>query len=176
MTAAARFISRARHSTRIEWLALVAVVAVLTALVIPETRWASSGSLRLPVHVTVFDAAEGRLIPRADVSIFHASPAADRSEIPGPVSEDFVMSSTQNGRGITGDDGTAVIDYEFRTGASNASPAPKAHLRWEWVMVSADGYEAAVVPVRYNSVPTQTLRSEKQLSVLIGLMKADRKD
>lgn len=169
MTAPSRIVSRLRSLTLIQCLAVAAVVTAIAALVSPATEWASSGSIRIPVRVVIFDAAKGDPIAGAAVAVFRALPAEGQADIPEPMSEDFMTSRNLRGRAVTGHDGTAVVDIEFRTGASRESPTPKAHLRWEWVVASAEDYGTTMVPVRYEPVPTKTLRDQKQLLAVVGL-------
>jgi Tfp pilus assembly protein FimT len=61
---------RFRWPTLIELLAVVAIIAVLIAVIVPATQWASSGSMHLPVNVLVFDADQNLPIANASVTIF----------------------------------------------------------------------------------------------------------
>jgi hypothetical protein len=161
-----------RRPTLVEALVLIAIVAILVALIVPGTHWAASGSIRLPVRVVVFDAARGEPISDAHVAIFYAPPLLDLKSL--ETERDLYDSKTRvrDGNSSTTDaNGTAVIEYEFRTGANHERPEMHAHVRWAWVHVHAGGYGGVVVPVRNESLPTKTLRDQKELLVPVGLMR-----
>lgn len=152
---------------------VVALLTIVVAIVLPEAKWASSGSIKIPVRVFVFDASRGKPIADSRVVIFRAPPLlserslAESRELYDPENVERAPITMQ---GATGDDGMAVIEVEFRTGASHNRPTPYAHLRWGWVYVHADGYGAVVVPVRYESEPMAAVRQQKEFSVSIGLV------
>jgi hypothetical protein len=153
-------------------LALVAFLAVLVALILPATKWASSGDIRFPVRVFVFDATRGVPIANARVAIFWApllsgvETLQENREFFRSVDLDQIRDDVG---GVTKSDGTVVIDYKFRTGANHERPITYAHLRGTWVRVQVEGYGGVVVPVRYDSLPTATLREQKELVVPVGL-------
>jgi hypothetical protein len=72
------------------------------------------------------------------------------------------------GTGATEADGTVVIEFDFRTGASHTQPESRAHLSFYWVYVRANGFGGVFVPVRHNPLPTAVLK-QKELFVPIGL-------
>jgi hypothetical protein len=163
-----------KSASLVEWLAVAAIVAVLIAVLMPSTRWAASGSIRLPIRVVVFDAARQRPIEGAEVSIFRSIAARDSQSFPPLDAEAPSLIRNDGHRSVTGRDGAAVIDHEFPTSASDRFPTTKAHLAWEWVLVSSKGHGTVLTPLRYESIPTKTLRDQKELLVLIGMMKSDR--
>jgi hypothetical protein len=165
---------RIRKLTLIELLVVIAIVAVIVALVLPPVKWAASGSIRFPVRVLVFDAVRGIPIENAHVGIFRAPPLLDLKFLAGePDTYDPKKFVRDDDVGTTDASGSVVIDYEFRTGANHERPTSHAHLRWAWVHVQADGYGGVVVPVRHESLPTKTLREQKELLVPVGLTLED---
>lgn len=154
----------------IEALVLFALAAVVVALILPGAQWAASGSMRVPVRVFVFDASRGTPISNAHVAIFYAPPLVTPESL--EVNRDL-YDPQNRGRdrnsATTDAKGTAVIEYEFRTGANHERPTMHAHLRWAWVHVHAEGYGGFVVPVRHESLPTKALRDQKELLVPVGL-------
>jgi hypothetical protein len=167
---------RIRRPSLVESLVLVTIIAILVALLLPGPQWAADGSIEVPVRVRVFDAAEARPIPAAEVAIFRAPPPLPDFAIDqyrGRFSREYLEQVAANNRHVTGNDGSVVIVHEFRTGASHKDPEFRAHVSWEWVMVSAKGYGTVVVPVRYESAPTKDVREQGELFVAVGLMAAD---
>jgi hypothetical protein len=160
-----------RRVTVVEWLVILAIVAVLTALIVPETQWASDGILEFPVRVIVFDAEKAQPISGAEVALTHLSPVTEVDTIPDPVPKTLLDELSDEHQHRTGDDGSVTISYNFHTGASNRSPRPKAFLRWEWVIVRAQGYGTVVLPVRHDSMETKTLRELRELIVPVGLIR-----
>lgn len=162
-----------RKQTLLEWLMIVAIIAVLIALLTPETKWASSGELRLPVKVFVFDIVQCTPIPNAKVTVFRATPVGDQAALAewqdqfkiGPISE-----LPQQFLATTDAQGIAVIEYEFRTGASHKRPVTHAHVNFAWVRVEADGFGGAAIPVRHESQPASILRQQGEILVQIGLV------
>ncbi|MFN0055208.1 MAG: hypothetical protein ACKV0T_23935 [Planctomycetales bacterium] len=158
---------RLRKPTLIELLTVIAIVFVVLALVLPKTKWASSGYLRLPVRVLVFDAVGGTPLAGAEVAIFRAPPLVNSQQLEAG-SREYDSDARAMDKGTTGADGTVVIEYEFRTGANHERPTPYAHLTWAWVHVRAPGYGGVVVPVRHDSQPTSAVRG-KELVVPVGV-------
>lgn len=164
-----------QRPTLIESLAVVAIIAVSLALLLPTTKWASSGNIRFPVRVLVFDAASGAPIENAEVGIFRAPPVVDLTSLEeGPGNYNPSNRIRDADRGVTNAGGAVVINYEFTTGASHVRPAAHAHLRWSWVSIKSEGYGSLVVPVRYESLPTAALRAQKELLVTVGLIAANQ--
>lgn len=160
-----------RKPTLVELLLVIAIIGVLVALLLPATQWASSGSIRFPVRVLVFDAIHGKPIANAHVGIFWAAPFSDLKSLKEETDKyDPKTHVRDEDRGTTAADGDVVINYEFRTGANHERPTPHAHLRWAWVHVDAEGYGNIVVPVRYESQPIATLRTQKEIVVSVGLI------
>ena len=160
--------------TLVEWLAIVAIIVVLVALLIPPVQWASSGDIEFPVRVRVFDAATAEPIAGARVAVIRGPHVASELEsyrdfFPG----DWFDHLTPEKQGLTGADGSAVVVYTFKTGASNRNPTPRAHLGNAWAVVKSKGYGGTAVPVRHNSIPTSELRRQNELLVLIGLLRSD---
>jgi len=157
--------------TLLEWLVMLAIIAVVVALIVPAGKWAASGDIRFPVRVFVFDAAHGTPIANARVGIFWAGPWHPSKRLDEqPDQYDPRRRVREEFSGVTVTDGTVVINYEFRTGANYVRPTMYAHVNFAWVHVQADGYGGVVVPVRHDSLPTSTLREQKELIVPVGLM------
>ncbi len=172
--------SRIVPKTLIEWLAVVAIIAILIALLVPPVQWASSGSIRIPVQVVVFNPETGEAVQDARVAIVRGLPAgeefslADHRERLSGLKEllaagDIGALNGSVGAG-TGSDGTVTLDVEFRTEASHKNPVPRAHTRWYWVLVSADRHGTVAVPLRYESLTTKQLREQKTLLAYVGLL------
>ncbi len=163
-----------RRPTLTEVLAVIAITLILFAILLPPVKWASSGSIQLPVRIVVFDAAHARPIAGAQVTIVWAPPLADVESI-DEYRDRFPANSfgdvAEDDRHLTGTDGTVVVEQEFRTGGSHRRPS-HAHLRWYWVMVLAEGYNGVVIPVRHESQPVAILREQKEIVVPIGLLRA----
>lgn len=159
--------------TVIDWIVLVVICAVILALIIPKTKWASSGSLQVPVKIMVFDLSTGSPIPHAQVTLFRAPPVhglqaflEDHDRYRPAHYKGFVHELQ---RGETDLQGSATIGYEFRTGANYENPAPRAHTNWVWVEVRAAGYGVVVVPIRHESLATSGIKERGELAVPIGL-------
>lgn len=154
-------------------LSAVMVIAILVALAIPYIPWTSSGTIRFPVRVFVFDATQRTPIAEAKVTVFRSPPVLGPNSLgqegrtyrpDGAAAVDDVVSAA------TDSDGMAVIDFRFHTSANNSRPLPEAHTRWAWVEVQADGYGTVVVPVRHDSMPTAEMRKLGELLVPVGLV------
>lgn len=167
-----RLMNSFKRPTLTEFLVVITITLILIALILPSVKWASSGSIQLPVRIVVFDAARARPIEGAQVAILWAPPLVGerkieeyRDRFPADLFEDLAAED----RHLTGAEGTVVVDHEFQTGGSHRRPV-HAHLRWYWVMVVAEGYNGVVIPVRHESQQTAFLRDQKELLVTIGLM------
>jgi len=158
-----------RRFVNAKFLAGLAVMAFVAAMILPAMQpaeWAASGHLQIPVRVLVFDAATQRPISDAELKMFHASTTSDNSKIPDVPHSDRVSYAT------TGPDGTALINYEFRTSASDKSPEMKAQLTSEWMSVSSEGYSSVLVPIGDDWRPTKRLRESGELKIHVGLSNA----
>jgi len=167
---------RLRRPSLVKSLVLVTIIAILVALLLPGAKWAADGSIEIPVRVRVFDAAEARPIQGAEVAIFRAPaplPTFAIDEYRDRFSREYLEQVAAHDRHVTSNDGSVVIVHEFRTGASHKNPEFRAHLSWAWVMVVAQGYGTVVVPVRYESAPTNDIQKQGELFVAVGLMPAD---
>ncbi len=161
-----------KKPTVMEWLICIVMIAIVIALVVPAQQWAGNGTLRIPVHVLVFDFSTGEAIEGARVSIVRASPPTSADVIrqyPQRFSAASENASQTESTNITGEDGTVVIDHEFRTGASHRSPDFRAHLQGEWVVVAAPGYPSVTVQVRPEPQLTRELRKQGKIDMTIGL-------
>ncbi len=166
------FLQKVWPKTLIEWLILIAIVAILVALLLPPVKWASSGSVTIPVDIVVFDAMTAAPIEGADVAIVWAPPATGEFQLheyterisPGLQAMDGIAATTN-------DSGMATIDHEFRTGANYERPQTHAHTRWYWLLVSADGYGTVAVPLRYESMTSAELRRQGRLPAYVGLVR-----
>ena len=168
--------SMALPKTLLEWLIIAVIIAILVALVLPDSEWASSGTIVVPVHVVVFDGGTALPIADAVVGIVRAPPASGDfalDEYREPFSSAWSAMAKGEFGSRTGADGSVTIEFEFPTGASHVNPEPRARTRWYWLLVSSDGYGAAVVPLRYESISTKSLREQRILQAYVGLW--DRK-
>lgn len=168
-----------RRPTRVECVVVVAIITVLIALLLPTVQWASSGSIRFPVRVFVFDATRGMPLADAQVAIFRAPFMSNANSLKDYRDRYDVRNVNQIptqdgfGKGVTGTDGTTVIEFDFRTGASHQHPEAQAHLANAWVCVRVKGFGGVVVPVRQDPQPTATMRKQNELFVPIGLTPAE---
>lgn len=157
-------------------LLFLAFIAILAALLIPPTKWASSGELKVPVHVLIFDAATQQPLPEATVILFRSSPWYD--------DEDFLKSLGDHSpkdpeepfwapvRGITDARGQVIIPFGFKTGANYERPEPYARPNYVWTRIAAKDYGGAIVQVWPHSVATKELKQQKQIRLAVGLLKA----
>ena len=163
---------KARPKTLVEWLVVAAIVAILAALLIPPAKWASSGSVTIPVDVVVFDAQSAKPIEGAFVAIVWAPPATGEFELheyQERLSSGFAAIEEIGPQ--TNDAGLVIIDQEFRTGANYERPTPYAHTRWYWLLVSAKGYGSVAVPLRYESMASKDLKAMGRLPAYVGLIR-----
>lgn len=152
----------------------LAIIVALVAILLPTIQWAASGHIQLPVRVLVFDAVRGRPIANAHVGIFRALPLDDLKSLQGRQDEYRPRKHVPGDDCVkTSDDGAAVINYEFATGANHERPTMYVHLTDVWVNVAAEGYGSIVVPVRYESAPRATLQKQKEIVVSIGLIRTE---
>ncbi len=171
-----RFMARLMRPLLIGLLIVIALMAILVVIVFPMIPWASSGSIRFPVRVFVFDATLRTPISEADVAVFNSPPVLGANSLSSEgriYRADRFELSTDSVRSVTGTDGMAVLDFEFRTSANNTRPAPEVHTRWAWVEVHADGYGTVVIPVRHDSMKADDLQKFGELLVPVGLAKSD---
>jgi hypothetical protein len=124
---------------------------------IPSVKWASSGSLRVPVRVTVVDGKTPKPISGAKVAVFRGT----QERVTEPSGGDW---QTTNGTG------SVEVDYEFETGASSERPVSLVHLDRVSVAAQAEGYEGKVVRVREVWQPPDEIRASGEIVVLVGLM------
>ena len=162
---AANLRQRLKRVTLIELLTVTAVIAVLIAIFLPPAKWASSGTITVPVRVLVFDPVHEKPVANAHVTIIRSPPLRDLDDLQS-IKEQLPTELPS----VTSESGAVVINYEFRTGASQVRPKPWAHLTWAWIVVKADGYGGVVVPVRYESQTTSDVRENGELLVTIGLL------
>jgi hypothetical protein len=167
-------ISKVLELSLIEWLILVMILAIVIALTLPGPQWASSGTIEMPVRIVVFDAKTTLPISDADVAIFRAPPATgnfDLAEYRDPIANTLAAMERDDLGKKTDSNGSATIVFEFRTGASHVHTESRAHTSWYWVIVSADGYGSAVLPLRYETLPTKVLREQEFLPAYVGLIR-----
>jgi Flp pilus assembly pilin Flp len=163
--------------TGLEWIVIVAIIAVLIALLYPQTQWVSDGSIRLPVRVIVIDAEQGTPISGAKVLVSRGPWAKDPKaldELRDRFASGFIDDLPQKYFATTDEKGVAVIEHEFFTSASDRRPVSHAHLDYNWVRVEAEGYRAAFVPVRDESQPTALLRKQGEVLVQIEMIEIGR--
>lgn len=168
------FTSSIRKPTLIEILLIVAIVAVLLGLLLPETQWVADGTIEVPVRVLVFDAGSALPIEHAEVAIFRCGPWLD-DEFLKEFREDWtpgMLDDVENPvRAISDAKGEAIITYRFNTSCSNKNPTPRAATSLRWVAVRAPGHGGATVQLRATSTPTAELRANQGLKLAVGLLK-----
>lgn len=172
------FLARWLWPTRIGCLLIVITIAILVVIVIPYIPWASSGTIRFPVRVFVFDATQRTPISEATVAVFQSPPVLGPNSLASddrPFRAEHVRLIADAVHGTTGTDGMAVLEFEFKTSANNTRPSPHAHTRWAWVEVHAAGYGTVVVPVRHDSMKTADMRKLGELLVPVGLVAIEPK-
>ena len=158
---------RIRPKTLIEWLVIVAIAGVLVALFLEPVTWVSDGSITVPVHIRVFNPVTGTPIQNARVGIVRYWPLGDQSKFePLEKSLDGIIQNTTNERG------SIITNLQFDVTASNRRPIPRAHLSGTWIVVDADGFDKAFVPIRHESLPTAELRTRGEIVVPVGLLKS----
>lgn len=165
---------RGRRFTLIQWLVVAAVAAIMVAMFVPGTKWASSGAVTIPVDVLVFDPQAAAPIEGALVAIVWAPPATGEFEVAkyqSDLSEGFSAIEEIGSR--TNREGVATIPHEFRTGANHERPASYAHTRWYWLLVAAEGYGSVAVPLRYESMVTKELKTQGRLPAYVGLTRTN---
>jgi hypothetical protein len=165
--------------TLIDLLIVVAIIAVAAAFLLPAVKWASSGSLVVPVQVTVFDVLTAQPIEGASIAIVrgvstHAEFTLEEySEYLrwGADPEFSGMSHRHVPRGGSGTNGIATIPVEFNTGASHNHPEARAHTNWYWLIVQAPGYSGVAVPLTDRPHATKDLKSSSTgLQTMVGLI------
>ena len=164
-----KFTRSLKRPTLVEVLVLIAIVSCVIAILIPQVKWASSGSITVPVWVMVFDAEHDRPIPNARVSIFRAPPLYNLKTLEnerGPLNAGWAGIPVE---GVTDTDGLATIETTFNTGANYEYPEMKAHLNYYWTKIEAEGFGGVVVPVRYESARSKPMRNGG-LRLTIGLL------
>lgn len=152
------------------WLVMAAVSILLIALLLPQPKWASSGTVTIPVEIHVFDVHSAKPIEGAIVSIIWSPPANGEFELheyQERLSSGFLAIKETGMK--TNDAGIAVIQQELKTGANHERPTSHAHTRWYWLLVTADDYGGVAVPLRYESLPTQELKEMESLPAYVGL-------
>jgi hypothetical protein len=116
---------RLAEITGLEWIVIVAIVAVLIALLYPQTQWVSDGSIRLPVRVIVFASEHGTPISGAKVMVSRGPWAKDPKaldELRDRFASEPIGDLPQKYFATTDEKGVAVIEHEFLTGASHRRP------------------------------------------------------
>jgi len=108
------------------------------------------------VRILVHNAATSEPIAQAKVGVFRSRPE-DLGD--APLTDWF----------FTDDQGNAVMECEFDTGATDKRPVAEAHLDRRWIMVQAEGYVEKVVPVREEWQAAKELREQGRIEVSIGL-------
>ena len=84
--------------------------------------------------------------------------------------------------GVTQADGIATIEYRFDTSASHKTspsirnPNMRAHTRFHWVFVASEIHDKVAVPLRYEAIPTKSLRETGVLPVYVGLVRRESEE
>ncbi len=146
-----------RWPTSIETLVIGVIVAVVVMLAIPTVKWASSGSLRVPVRVTVVDGRTQEPISGAKVAVFQGT-------------QEGATELSEEAWQATNGTGSVEVEYEIETGASSERPVSLVHLDRVRVAAQAEGYEGKVIRVREIWQPTDEIRASGAIEVLVGLM------
>ena len=160
-----------KKPTMLEWAVVALIVVVLIALLYPQLQWAGSGSRVMPVLVDVFDAASGKPIIGAKVTVMPGGSAFAGSDFRGQFSSEIHESTDDRiQHGVTNETGQVRLEHEFPT--SSGPSGAWVSLRRGWVCVTAHEYGAAVVPVRYESARRETVvknGKSQEVFVAIGL-------
>ena len=164
--------------TRVEILVVIAIIAVLIALLLPEAQWVADGTREFPVRIFVFDAERGEPVPGAEVAVIsrgvfkvysvERAPQAAQELVPLQDHLDLVPASQ---KGHTDEQGIASLIVEVRTSSSNKHPQPRAYPGHNWVVVSAPGFGGVVFPLSQEPVLTSELRERGGFLVPIGIMR-----
>ncbi|REJ94740.1 MAG: hypothetical protein DWQ34_08380 [Planctomycetota bacterium] len=162
--------------TWIEWLVVVVIAAILVALLLPEPKWAASGSIEVPVRVYVFDAETIEPVEGAHVALIRGPIPGDRLGFV-EYQDHFDSGWRAMKEGWFGEttqaDGFATVECEIPTGSSHKNPESCAHASLFWILVSSDDHVRVAVPLRYQSIPTKSLREEGVLPVFVGVVRRE---
>jgi len=157
--------------TKLEWVVVALIVVVLVALLNSQAQWAGSGSRVMPVLVDVFDAASGKPIIGAKVTVMPGSSAYAGFEFRHQFWPEIHESTDDRiQHGVTNETGQVRLEHEFPT--SSGPSGVWVSLRRGWVCVTAHDYGAVVVPVRYDSARRETVVKDgksQDVFVTIGL-------
>ena len=157
---------RLQRVTCIEWLILIAIVAVVIAFLLPSPQWASSGERSIPVRVVVFDASRGSLLFHAKVAIVRSPPAEAGIDYRTELRDRLPPARFE----LTDEAGTATVIHPFRTGANHVRPEPYVHLSRNWLIVTAEGFGGIAIPVEPRSRPSAEFRAGEEIFIPIGLL------
>ncbi|SFI81003.1 hypothetical protein [Planctomicrobium piriforme] len=163
-----------RPLTLVEWLVIIALIAVLIALLVPPVKWGASGFIDVPIRIFVFDVIEGRPIKGAHVAIIRYSPDMPKAEFPAITAAFFDELRTSQDH-QTDDRGSTIITETFMTEVNYKSPEQFALLFNRWVVVAADGFEPVMTPVRHDTERTAKIRKRGELVVAVGLVKTAKR-
>ena len=157
--------------TRLEWAVVALIVVVLAALLYPSVQSWGSGQRTVPVLVHVFDAATGKPIIGARVTIIKTlCPAEDAEESEYRFPVEFHDSDDDVGlkHGTTDASGRARIEFTFNT--DSFQRGLEKRVLWTFtcsarVYVTGEGYGGVVVPARHE--PTRRVGAIKDLTIYV---------
>jgi hypothetical protein len=164
-----------RHGTTptfVEWLLIAGIASILMAILMPEARWASDGSVQLPVQVFVFDLERRVPIENARVMLIRGEQIRDLTTLAAPSNlfprQPFDPLPPEYGAS-TDATGSTTIEHQFHTGASHKHPVTRAFLEQVWVQLEANGYGRVAIPIRHESQPVAVLKKQGPIIVQLGL-------
>jgi hypothetical protein len=157
-----------------EWIVIAAIIVALGWLLFTQGKWAASGTLRVPVRVVVFDATTHQTLRGASVRVVRLrKPAGEVVTASRPLLSADAFAETTDPL-PTDKDGAAMFHVEMGTGASHKNPQGIVHTDFYWVMVRADGYGTALVPIRHEPTQRKWLSEQAFLPVYAGLSQSDQ--
>lgn len=156
------------YHRRMNFVAVAVVIAIVTAILLPGTEWASSGDIPMAIRVRVIDADTLVPIPNATVTLFrgpHSSAKVNLAALTTTASELKSNGKSDMPPSQTNSDGVCNIDAVIRTGASHSHPEPRAHTDWYWLLVEASGYETTATPLSREPTPLNSLSEHQRLDL-----------
>lgn len=165
-----RILRKLKAMTLIEWLIVIATVAILVALLLPPVKWASSGTFELVVRLYVFDAVTGKPIVGARAGIREGPAMIDS---PGQDEEFHLRLMEKDSEFLAAETdirGIVSLQHEFRSGASYQHPKASAWLPGAWIFLTAQGYGGVLIPVSDDSREVERIRARNGIFIPMGLV------